>query len=110
MKHILYAGMAAFLTLVAILFLLLFLPSGGETIVEYYYMEGCGDCEETTPIIKEIEKEYSVNIKWISVNTQEGLEKWNKYNFTEVPAVVINGEEIPKGEITKERLVREISL
>jgi cytochrome c biogenesis protein CcdA len=76
-------------------------------MVEYFYAQGCSDCEKTDPIIGEIEREYGENItvEWIDTSTLNGWNKWNEYGFIEVPAIVVNNEtKIPKEEITKEKL------
>lgn len=74
--------------------------------IEYFHQTGCYDCKITDPIIDQIEKEYEfVEIIRIDVNTIDGFNKWKKYEFLEVPAIVINNEtKIPKEEITEENL------
>ncbi|MGP8330668.1 MAG: cytochrome c biogenesis CcdA family protein [Methanosarcinaceae archaeon] len=60
----------------------------------------------TDPIVKQIEEQYNdIVIQWIDTGTPSGWEKWNKYSFLEVPAIVINNEtKIQKDEITKNNL------
>ena len=95
----------------AILFIacILCIPVAAATTVslEYYHMDRCPDCELTDPLIADLEGAYDgvLAIEWIDVETVDGWERWNAYEFLEVPAVVINGAiKIPKEEITEENL------
>jgi len=84
-----------------------------QVYVEYFYLPGCLDCEKTDPIIEKIEEEYgdAVIVEWVDVSTRDGWERWKQYNFTEVPAVVVNHEyKIPKDEISYERLKEVIDV
>ena len=79
--------------------------------VEYYYMDGCSDCDHVKPLIAEVGQNFSgaVSITYIDVGTPEGLEHWQQYGFLEVPALVVNGTvKIPKEEINQKRLETEI--
>lgn len=76
-------------------------------------MPSCPDCEKTDPIIERIEDEYgdAIIVDWVDVSTRDGWEHWKQYNFTEVPAVVVNHEyKIPKGEISYEKLKQVIDM
>jgi len=95
-------------TLFALSFLLLFLVffpvanSYSQVIVEFFYRidpnidcPECGaDVEYTraTEIIRQIEVEYgdSVVVEMKNVYYSDFLEQWRNYNFTAVPALVIN--------------------
>ena len=84
-----------------------------QVYVEYFYLPGCLDCEKTDPIIERIENEYgdAIFVDWVDVSTREGWERWKQYNFTEVPAVVINHEyKISKDEISYEKLKEVIDM
>ena len=75
--------------------------------IEYYYLEGCSDCDHIKPLITGIERDLgaSVSLTYVDVRTPEGLECFRHYGFLEVPAVVVNGTfTIPKEEITGENL------
>ena len=84
-----------------------------QVYVEYFYLPGCLDCEKTDPIIERIENEYgdAILVEWVDVSTREGWERWKQYNFTEVPAIVINHEyKMPKEEISYEKLKQIIDM
>ena len=84
-----------------------------QVYVEYFYLPGCPDCEKTDPIIERIEEEYgdAIIVEWVDVSSWDGWERWKQYNFTEVPAVVVNHEyRIPKGEISYEKLKEVIDM
>lgn len=73
--------------------------------IEYFYLEGCSDCDQVKPLLAEIEHDLSssVSLTYIDVRTSEGLERFRHYGFVEVPAVVVNGTvKIPKEEIAEE--------
>jgi len=75
--------------------------------LEYYHMDRCPDCKLTDPLIADLEGSYdgAPAIEWIDVETVDGWERWNAYEFLEVPAVVINGAiKIPKEEITEKNV------
>ena len=75
--------------------------------IEYYYLEGCSDCDYIKPLITGIEHDLgeAVSLTYVDVRTPEGLECFRHYGFAEVPAVVVNGTfKIPKEEITEESL------
>jgi len=75
--------------------------------LEYYHMDRCPDCKLTDPLIADLEGSYdgALAIEWIDVETVDGWERWNAYEFLEVPAVVVGGiVKIPKEEITEENL------
>jgi len=100
------------------LLILIFLPffrvhASSQVYVEYFYLPGCPDCEKTDLIIERIENEYgdAIIVEWVDVSTREGWERWKQYNFTEVPAIVINHEyKMPKEEISYEKLKQIIDM
>ena len=80
--------------------------------MEFFYTEGCDDCEAAKPIIDEIEQEYAdnISIERLEVAIEENWDRLINYNFTlVVPAVVINYEaKISSEEISKEILEKYI--
>ena len=100
------AGQALTILLIACT---LCIPVAATTTVslEYYHMDRCPDCKLTDPLIADLEGAYDgiLAIEWIDIETLEGWERWNAYEFLEVPAVVVDGTfKIPKEEITGENL------
>jgi cytochrome c biogenesis protein CcdA len=76
-------------------------------IIQYFYQNGCRDCEVTEPIIENISKQYQSNIKILKIDasTYDGFNQWNSYSFIEVPAIVINNKtQISKDEINENYL------
>jgi len=84
-------------------------------LIEYLYFLPCPVCEpghppETTAIdnvLLRIKREYGakVDLRWIDVTTPEGRESLRRYNLTDSPAVVLNGEYVVSGEdITWEKV------
>jgi cytochrome c biogenesis protein CcdA/glutaredoxin len=87
---------------------LIFIPVVGAdpVTIQYFHQKGCHDCEITDPIVNRIEAQYeNMVITRIETSTVDGFNRWNKYGFLEVPAIVINNEtKLPKEEITEEKL------
>jgi len=92
-------------------FLIVSPVSGNQITIEYFHQPGCPDCEKTDPIINDISKMYNnTEVEWIDTSVSEGYNRWKQFGFLEVPAVVINSErKIPKNEITRDNLVKEIA-
>ncbi|KUK67926.1 MAG: Cytochrome c biogenesis protein, transmembrane region [Methanomicrobiales archaeon 53_19] len=75
--------------------------------MEYFHASRCPACELTDPVIVGLEGGYdnTLLVERIDVNTPDGWERWNAYEFLEVPAVVVDGTvKIPKEEITEKNL------
>lgn len=85
--------------------------SAQPVLVEYFHQTGCHDCEMTDPIIDSIETQYKdIVVQRIETNTVDGFNRWNKYDFREVPAIVINNEtKISKDEINEDRIKKSIN-
>ena len=97
----------SFLTLLFVLLVVGTVHASDKVAVEYFYIPGCEDCAKVSPLIREINSSYvdQVTVEWVDVETYEGLNRFTAYNFTEVPAVMINHEyRILEGEITAEKL------
>lgn len=93
---------------VMICFIWLIPPVSASIIqLEYFHTPRCLECENTAPIISDIEDTYgeSLNVEEIDVNTPEGWKRWKTYGFLEIPAVVVNGTiKIPREEITEKNV------
>jgi glutaredoxin len=88
------------------------LPAIGSSVnIEYFHMPGCHDCAKTDPLIMQMEKNYpNVTFEWVDTSTPSGLSRWERYGFTEVPALVINNEtRISKENITGENVNASIN-
>ncbi|MGD9780006.1 cytochrome c biogenesis protein CcdA [Methanomethylovorans sp.] len=98
----------SYITIILIMMILSMIPvaSAQSINIEYFYQPECHDCELTEPIIEQIEKQNNnVIINKTNVNTVEGFEKWKKYDFYDVPSIVINDEiKISRVDITEEKL------
>lgn len=93
--------------------------SGNVVLIEYFYVydpsiSGCPECgadsetERVDQIMSDITKDYGdlVTLEKRNIFFDKNLDLWREYNFTVVPAVVINGDYTLEGEqITKEELL-----
>ncbi|MEM0493447.1 MAG: thioredoxin domain-containing protein [Candidatus Thermoplasmatota archaeon] len=80
--------------------------------LEFFYSEGCPDCQEAKPIIETIQEEYknNISITWREITLIENWEIFIAYNLSEVPALVINKTtKLSKEEITKDNLEKIIN-
>lgn len=97
--------------------LMIYPANAKDVFIEYFHMSGCQDCEKSDPIIAEIEQSYingtncNVTFERVDTGSNEGLKRWEKYGFLEVPAVVINNQtKITKENITEENIRNEIGI
>lgn len=105
MKNI--SHIIALLTMIYLSLIFIPMAYANPIIIQYFHQKGCRDCEVTDPIVDQIETQYnnSIIITRIETSIADGFNQWNKYDFLEVPAIVINNEtKIPKEEITEEKL------
>jgi len=75
--------------------------------LEFFYSEGCPDCQAVKPIIDDVEEEYKGNISLIrlEISNVDNWERFISYNLSEVPAIVINNKiKLSKEDITKEKI------
>ncbi len=79
--------------------------------IEYFYQTGCNDCQKIDVVINQIDAKYEkIHIIRTDVMTVEGFNRWEQYDFREVPAIVINNEtKIPKDEINEDRIKKSIN-
>jgi len=92
-----------------IIFLIGLIPSAVAVPVdiEYYYLKDCTDCNHIKPLITGMECNIgdSIAVMYIDVCTPDGLDRFRRHGFYEVPAVVVNGTiKIPKEKITEENI------
>ena len=84
------------------------LESRGYTFVDFY-ADWCGPCSMLSPIMEEVEKEYSV----YRVNVDEEADLAREYSVMSIPCVVLfqDGKEITRsiGLKTKEEILKMIN-
>lgn len=66
----------------------------GIVIVDFF-AEWCSPCKMLAPIFEELGTEMEGKVKFIKVNVDESSDIANRYNITNIPAMLIlkNGEE-----------------
>lgn len=83
--------------------------SNNETILVDFWAEWCGPCKKVSPILDEIEQEYSLPVG--KLNIDDFPELAEKYSIQSIPAMVIfkNGMPVKTtvGAQPKHKLVKE---
>ena len=68
-----------------------------KLVVIDFFATWCGPCQMLSPIISEISKEYSNNIKVCKVNIDENQDLALKYNIMSVPTLIF----LKNGKVVK---------
>lgn len=58
-------------------------------VVIDFWAEWCGPCRIFTPIIEDVEKEYTGKVKFVKLNTDENQEVAAKYNVMSIPTIFL---------------------
>ena len=56
-------------------------------VIVDFYAPWCGPCLKLKPIIEKLSREYTGEIKIISLNIEENLEKASEYSILSIPSV-----------------------
>lgn len=81
-------------------------------ILEFYYVDGCDDCEEAKPVIDDIEEKYSENLTVYRYpvdfsSNKDNYNRWIKYKFQTYPSAVLKNTSV---NITSEFYKNSITL
>ena len=86
-----------------------------KLVIVDFFAEWCGPCQMLSPILIEIEKEYSEKLEIYKVNVDESQECAMRYGVTAMPTLLFfkNGEEVERqvGYLEKdelEKIVQEL--
>ena len=79
------------------------------TTVELYYSDTCHNCHQVRALLVEI---LPKNMKFKEINTSypEGKKRAMELNIMSVPTVAIDGDVVFVGRVSKEELIKEISI
>ncbi len=79
-----------------------------KLVIVDFFAEWCGPCQMLSPILIEIEKEYSEKLEIYKVNVDESQECAMRYGITAMPTLLFfkNGEEVERqvGYLEREEL------
>ena len=103
---------AIFLSVVFFAFIQPVIAENNDVVVEFFYADGCGHCEEKIPIIDEIEEYYGDNItvQRLSIDVSEYQKRFSAYGFSGPPGVVIKNQTSGNYSIFKYEYITEESL
>jgi len=79
------------------------------TIVELYYSDTCHTCHQIRALLIE-NLPNNMKFKEINISYPEGKRRASELNIMSVPTVVIDGDVVFVGRVSKEELLKEISL
>ena len=81
------------------------------TIVDFY-ADWCGPCRKLSPLIEEIEQEYSEKVKFTKINTDENTDLAREYQISGIPTLLVfkNGELVERmvGLMPKNSIITNI--
>ena len=58
-------------------------------VLLYFYSEKCPSCERQTPIISELEDEYSNSVTFVHINIQDNRKVIDEFDIESVPTVIL---------------------
>jgi len=79
------------------------------TTVELYYSDTCHNCHQLRALLMEILPR-SMKFKEINISYPEGKQKASELNIMSVPTLAIDGDVVFIGRVSREELIKEISL
>ncbi len=79
------------------------------TTIEFYYSDTCRDCHHLRALLVE-NLPRNMKFKEINISYPEGHRRASELNIMSVPAVIIDGEVVFVGRVSREEVLREIDL
>lgn len=79
------------------------------TTVELYYSDTCHNCHQLRALLMEILPR-SMKFKEINISYPEGKKRAAELNIMSVPTIAIDGDVVFIGRVSREELIKEISL
>ena len=79
------------------------------TTVELYYSDTCHNCHQLRALLMEILPR-SMKFKEINISYPEGKQRASELNIMSVPTIAIDGDVVFIGRVSREELIKEISL
>lgn len=79
------------------------------TTVELYYSDTCHNCHQVRALLMEILPR-SMKFKEINISYPEGKKRASELNIMSVPTIAIDGDVVLIGRVSREELIKEISL
>lgn len=84
-----------------------------KLVIADFYSDSCIPCKRMSPVLAELEEEFSDSVKLVKLNINFDAETAEKYEVTAVPTLVFfkNGEEQTRivGAVKKAELVDKIN-
>jgi len=79
------------------------------TTIELYYSDTCHSCHQLRAILMEVLPK-NIKFKEINISYPEGKKRASELNIMSVPTVTIDGDIVFVGRVSKEEIIKEISL
>ena len=88
--------------------------SADKKVLVDFWAEWCGPCKMVAPVVEDIAKEYSDQIKVAKLNVDENQSTASKYGIMSIPTMLVmeNGKVQDKlvGYMPKDKLVSKLNL
>jgi len=79
------------------------------TTVELYYSDTCHNCHQVRALLMEILPR-TMKFKEINISYPEAKKRASELNIMSVPTIAIDGDVVFIGRVSREELIKEISL
>jgi thioredoxin 1 len=79
------------------------------TIIELYYSDTCSTCHQVRALLMESLPK-TTKFKEINISYPEGKQRASELNIMSVPTVAVDGDVVFVGRVSKEELLKELSL
>lgn len=79
------------------------------TTVELYYSDTCHNCHQVRSLLLDVLPK-NIQFKEVNISYPEGNQRALKLNIMSVPVIVIDGDIVFTGRVSREEIVKELNI